>query len=229
MTRVLFATLALAGLALAPAAGAGIIRGTIRTPSAGGTAAVSANAYPGRASSLPGARGASHGQAADAVVYVDHVPASAESALARATEPGIEPVPQLSQQNQAFVPRVLAVAVGAAVDFPNRDPIFHNVFSFSPAKRFDLGKYPRGGSKKVVFNKPGLVNVYCDIHSDMAAFVLVLPHHGFARPRASGEYRLPPLPAGRYQLNVWHPDLGERSEAVVVPESGEIAVDLSFR
>jgi plastocyanin len=159
------------------------------------------------------------------VVYVDHVPARAESALAAATT---TTMPRLAQRGQSFVPRVLAIAAGTRVDFPNQDPIYHNVFSLSPARRFDLGKYPRGSSRQVIFPKPGLVNVYCDIHKDMEAFVLVLPHHGFARPSASGDYKLPDLPAGSYLVRAWHPDLGERATTVNVPKTGDVTADLSF-
>jgi plastocyanin len=169
-------------------------------------------------------RGGTMGAYTDAIVYVDRVPAHAESILA--AKPA--ETPKLAQKDQSFVPRVLAIAVGTKVDFPNMDPIYHNVFSLSPAQRFDLGKYPRGSSRPVVFRKPGLVNVFCDIHSDMAAFVMVLPHHGFTRPNAGGEFTLPELPAGRYTVRAWHPDLGEQFTEVDVPASGSVSVKLEF-
>jgi len=204
-------------------AAAGVIRGTLRVTRVSDGAATM-NAYPGSAGSMPGMHHSAHGLPTDAVVYVDHVPAAAESALAHAKEP----MPRLAQKDQSFVPRVLGIAVGTKVDFPNMDPIYHNVFSLSPVRRFDLGKYPRGSSRQIVFPKPGLVNVYCDLHSDMEAFVLILPHHGFARPTANGEYTLPPLPAGHYLLRVWHPDLGEQSVAVDVPATGQVTANLSY-
>jgi plastocyanin len=213
----------LIALVAAPAS-AGVIHGTLRVVSRAAAPAASMNAYPGSAGSMPGMRAVTHGLPSDAVVYVDHVPAAAESVLARIKAP----MPRLAQQDQAFVPRVLGIAVGTVVDFPNLDPIYHNVFSLSPVRRFDLGKYPRGNSRQVQFPKPGLVNVYCEIHSDMEGFVLVLPHHGFARPSASGEYTLPSLPAGRYVLRVWHPDLGEQSVTVNVPATGDVTADLSY-
>lgn len=201
-------------------ASAGIVRGTLH-----GMREVEDvrphNAYPGRASSLPGARMMAHGAVSDAVVWLERVPASADTVI-----PG--PRPKLAQKDQCFQPRVLPVAVGTAVDFPNMDPIFHNVFSASPIKRFDLGKYPRGQSKRVVFDKPGLVNVYCDIHSDMEAFVLVLTTHVFTQPDANGAFALPPVPAGSYTLHVWHPDRAETKREVQVPASGELALDLDW-
>jgi len=182
------------------------------------------HAYVGSAAAMASAMEPQHGLASDAVIYVDHVPATAESALAVAAPE----TPRLAQKGQMFVPRVVAIAVNSNVAFPNEDPIYHNVFSLSPTRRFDLGKYRRGGSRTVNFPKPGLVNVYCDIHSNMEAFILVLPHHGFARPKASGEFRLPDLPAGTYVVHVWHPDLGEQTVSVEVPEAGLVAVDPSY-
>ena len=213
---------ALGLLFLAAPVRAGVIRGTLQVP-ATTSAGAEPNAYPGRANAMPGMHAAARGLASDAVISVDHVPAPAESLLAR-----IVTHPRLAQKDQSFVPRVLAIAVGTVVDFPNLDPIYHNVFSLSPIKRFDLGKYPKGHSKTVEFPRTGLVNVYCDIHSSMAAFVLVLPHHGFTRPRADGGFALPELPPGHYILTVWHPDLGTLTREVDVPSGGDLTLDLSY-
>lgn len=204
--------------AMAPAASAGVLRGQLRIAGSG-IATASMNAYPGRASSMAVARPMMHGAPNDAVLWLARVPAAADTARPTAR-------PRLAQKNQCFMPRVLPVAVGASVDFPNLDPIFHNVFSASPAKRFDLGKYPRGQSKRVIFDRPGLVNVYCDIHSDMEAFVLVLATHVFTQPDAGGRYALPAVPAGTYTLHVWHPDRTEVRREVQVPESGDLVLDL---
>ena len=214
-----------AGLLIAPAVpSAGVVRGTVSVPASAAQPTHAANPYPGHANALPSAHPVPRGLVTDAVVYVDHMPSSAASSLARTADPP----PQLSQRDQTFVPRVVVVAAGTRVDFPNLDPIYHNVFSLSPAKRFDLGKYPRGHSRQVTFTKPGLVNVYCDIHSDMEAFVLVLPHSGFTRPRASGAYALPDVPAGHYTVTVWHPDLGTQACEVDVPEHGDVTADFRF-
>jgi len=202
----------------AAAASAGVIRGQLRIAGSG-IATASTNAYPGRASSMAVAKPMMHGAPNNAVIWLARVPAAADTA-----RPATRP--RLAQKDQCFMPRVLPVAVGTTVDFPNLDPIFHNVFSASPAKRFDLGKYPRGQSKRVVFDKPGLVNVYCDIHSDMEAFVLVLATHVFAQPDAGGRYALPAVPAGSYTLHVWHPDRPEVRREVQVPESGDLVLDL---
>ena len=211
--------LAAGALLLPSAARAGVIRGTLQVPTA--VAAPELHPYPGRAGSMP-SMAMANGAVTDAVLYVEKVPASMNLPPPDASHP------ELGQRDQAFVPRVLAIQAGTTVDFPNHDPIFHNVFSVSPTKRFDLGKYPRGHSRSVRFAKPGLVNVYCDIHSDMAAYILVLPHHVFARPGASGRFALPALPAGAYTLRVWHPDFGEIRREVQVPAEGDVVLDLRY-
>ena len=204
-----------------PASG-GVLRGVLHVP-APKTSTSAGSAYPGRAGSLPGSRPLVRGAASDAVISIDRIPESADSLIRRSNAH-----PMLVQRNQAFAPRVLAIAVGTVVDFPNQDPIYHNVFSVSPTRRFDLGKYARGKSKSVVFQKAGLVNVYCDIHSDMAAYILVLPNHAFTQPTEDGAFELPSLPPGTYTLNVWHPDLGTFQKDVRVPADGSVSLDLAY-
>ena len=118
--------------------------------------------------------------------------------------------------------------MGGSVAFPNLDPIYHNVFSVSPTKRFDLGKYGKGQSRTVRFEKPGVVNVYCDIHTDMAAFIVVTPSRAWARPGDDGRYELRGLPAGRYHLVWWHPDARGGETDVDVPAEGEVTWDVNF-
>ena len=202
---------------------AGTIRGQVRVPPSDNSGLGAPNAYPGRASSLGKRPVAVRGSVLDAVVYVDAIAPSVDSTLA-----GAAGTPAMEQKDQAFGPRVLAVPVGARVAFPNRDPIFHSVFSVSPVKRFDLGKYGRGKSKSVTFTKVGVVNVYCDIHSDMAGFILVVPNHAFVQPDADGRYALPSLPPGTYTVIAWHPDLKTVRRTVQIPETGDVTVDLSF-
>ncbi len=181
------------------------------------------NPYPGRASSLQQREIAARGSVTDAVIYVESVPARVDSTL---PHPG--GTPAMEQRDQAFIPRVVAVAQGGSVAFPNRDPIFHNVFSVSPVKRFDLGRYVKGKSKSVSFNKAGLVNVYCEIHSDMAGFILVTPNRAFAQPDSLGRYWMPPLPPGQYTVIAWHPDLKMVRRTVQVSDTTDVALDLSF-
>ena len=210
--------------AMGTPATAGVIRGTLRVPANVSQLPPATNAYPGHAAAMPGSHMTTRGLASDAVIYVEAIPAEVNPALA-ATAP---PPPRLAQRDQMFAPRVVAVAAGGAVDFPNQDPIYHNVFSLSPTKRFDLGKYPKGSSRRVDFRKTGLVNMYCDIHSNMEAFILAVPNRAYARPSANGEFALPELPAGSYTLHVWHPDLGTQTSTVEVPASGDVVESLSY-
>jgi plastocyanin len=221
--RSLLSALSAFALVVAVPALAGTIRGTVRVPALA-SRGPAPDPYPGRAASMPGMHADPRGLVTDAVLSLASVPADVESTLAQVGEPR----PHLAQKDQSFVPRVLAIAAGASVDFPNQDPIYHNVFSVSPTRRFDLGKYPRGQSRTVAFPHPGLVNVYCDIHSDMAAFIQVLPNHAFVRPDADGRYALPALPPGRYLLRWWHPDFDGGSREVTVPEQGDAVVDVEF-
>lgn len=132
---------------------------------------------------------------ANVVVYLEGAPAAATRGPRTAS---------IEQRNERFLPRVLPVLVGATVAFPNLDPIFHNVFSLSAAKTFDLGRYPRGASRSVTFDRPGVVQVFCHIHSDMSAVVLVLDTPAFAVPDRDGRYRIDGVPPGEYTLVAWH-------------------------
>jgi plastocyanin len=113
-------------------------------------------------------------------------------------------VPSLDQRNLQFHPQVLPVMVGTRVDFPNRDDLFHNVFSYSQAKDFDLGRYPKDDSRSVTFDRPGVVRVYCDIHAHMRATILVLKHPYYASPNEAGEYVISRVPPGKYRVVLWY-------------------------
>jgi hypothetical protein len=114
------------------------------------------------------------------------------------------PPPRLVQRNKSFEPHVLVVPVGTTVEFPNRDPFFHNVFSLFEGKRFDLGLYEAGSTRNVVFDKPGISYIFCNIHAEMSAVVLVLntPYYGTSDRR--GQILLHNVVPGRYILHVWY-------------------------
>ncbi len=112
--------------------------------------------------------------------------------------------PVMRQKNEQFVPHVLPILRGTTVDFPNEDEVFHNVFSLSGPKQFDLPKYPSGSSRTVTFPKSGIVNVFCHIHSDMSAVIFVLDNPFFATPGENGRYSLADVPPGEYTLVAWH-------------------------
>lgn len=133
---------------------------------------------------------------------------------------------EIRQEHEEFLPRVLAVTRGSTVDFPNGDPVFHNVFSLASAATFDLGRYPKGRSKTATFSKAGLVKVYCHLHSQMSASILVLDHPYFARPDDDGTFRLPNVPPGTYTVVGWHERVGERAASVVVTAGESSSVSL---
>ena len=135
---------------------------------------------------------------------------------------------RLVQKNKRFTPHILVVPVGSVVDFPNLDPFFHNVFSLFDGKRFDLGLYEAGTTRAVNFNAAGTCYIFCNIHPEMSAVVVVVktPYYGVSN--SSGAVSIPSLPPGRYELNVWHerclPDTlkGAAREVVVSSRSSSL-------
>ena len=119
-----------------------------------------------------------------------------------------------------LVPRVLVVARGSRVRFPNQDPILHNVFSVSSPNQFDLGLYRQGPGKEKRFQDSGLVRVYCNVHHDMVAYILVLDTPYYASPDAAGEFALTGLPRGRGKLTVWHEQADPWTMNVDLPRQG---------
>uniref|UniRef100_A0A832I2M9 Blue (type 1) copper domain-containing protein n=1 Tax=Eiseniibacteriota bacterium TaxID=2212470 RepID=A0A832I2M9_UNCEI len=167
---------------------------------------------------------------AEAVVYIVEIPDKVERRLASRGRRGRSrpPMPVMVQVREAFSPRVVVVPAGDSVGFLNRDRIWHNAFSVSAARRFDTGKLPPGAGDTVTFQRPGLVTVHCDVHPEETGYVLVVPNRAWTRPDSLGEFRLPKLPAGRYQLRAWHPHLGELRRTADVPKRGHGAIELAF-
>lgn len=112
--------------------------------------------------------------------------------------------PVMQQENRRFSPDLVTVPAGSAVSFPNFDPIFHNVFSLSKPKSFDLGNYPKGQAREVTFPKPGIIFVYCHLHPNMSGTVVVTPNQWAARVDASGQFVLAGVPPGKYTVTAWH-------------------------
>lgn len=133
------------------------------------------------------------------------------------------PLPQVAQIDRRFSPDLLVIAAGTTVSFPNMDPIFHNIFSLSRAKSFDLGSYDRGQTRKVVFAKPGIVDVYCHLHPNMEATIVVTPNRWYARADGKGQYRITGVPAGQYTVVAWHKYAGFFRKTITI-ESGHDAV-----
>jgi plastocyanin len=129
----------------------------------------------------------------------------------------------IAMKGKTFMPRVQAVGVGSTVEFPNDDPIFHNVFSVSGENRFDLDLYKRPKSGQWTFQNPGIVRVYCNIHPQMSAVVVVRDNPFFVKAGPDGSFEIADVPAGRYVLKAWHERASQdASQTVTVPETGEI-------
>ena len=133
---------------------------------------------------------------------------------------------RVAQEGAVFSPHVLPIMAGTTVEWPNNDRIYHNVFSMSDAKQFDLGLYKGNPpDKRVKFDKPGRVDVFCSIHTSMNCIVLVLENPYFAATDENGNYKIPNVPAGKYKLKAWHERLPADECEITVPTNGEVKVD----
>ena len=169
------------------------------------------------ASDLPVSRQEPQDEVKNVIVYLESVPPGADEKPA-ARAPAI-----MRQEGLSFVPHVVAVRVGSPVEFPNADPIFHNVFSLSKGATFDLGRYPEGESKSITFDKPGVVKVFCHIHSDMSGLIMVLDNSFFTTPDETGRYDLDELPPGEYTVVAWH-ERARPLKATIRVEPGQTSV-----
>jgi plastocyanin len=133
--------------------------------------------------------------------------------------------PQIQQLDRRFQPDLVVVPIGSAVSFPNMDPIFHNIYSLSKSKTFDLGSYDKGETRKVMFPKPGIVDIYCHLHPNMAATIVVTPNRWYARPDRSGQFRIPNVPPGQYTVVAWHKSAGFFRKSIVVETGHDSFVD----
>jgi plastocyanin len=156
------------------------------------------------------------------VVYLETAPRGA-------FDTGEGPHARMDQRNEEFVPHVLAIVAGSWVDFPNDDHTYHNVFSLSKTKEFNLGRYAAGHSKSIRFERPGVVRVFCEIHSHMNGFILVFAHRYFAVTDDEGRYHLENVPPGTYTLVVWNETVrGEPPRRTVTVSDSGAAVDADF-
>jgi plastocyanin len=164
--------------------------------------------------------GAPLADASSAVVWIDglNVP-GAPAGVVKA---------EMKSDHKSFLPRIIAVPKNAAVDFPNVDPIFHNVFSVSPGNRFDLGLYRSGTSKPNIFHEPGLVRVYCNIHPQMVGFVMVVDSSFVALTGKDGAFRFQGVPPGPYTVKVWHEEGGEMQLPVQVRAGADAALTFTL-
>jgi plastocyanin len=134
----------------------------------------------------------------------------------------------MSQANERFEPHVLPVLHGSVVRFPNRDNVYHNVFSLSSARKFDLGRYPKGESKSVMFGKNGFVQIFCRIHSDMSAIIVVMANSFFVTPDSIGRFAIENVPAGDYTVVGWHERTKPAAQRVRVVAGQSTTINLSL-
>jgi len=127
---------------------------------------------------------------------------------------------QMAQESKRFIPRILIVPRQGTVEFPNNDPVFHNVFSVSGANRFDLGLYRSGASKSRSFAEPGLVRVYCNIHPQMVGFLMIVDSGLAAITGKDGGFHFEGVPAGSWTLKAWHEEGTETSVPLTIPLAG---------
>jgi plastocyanin len=156
------------------------------------------------------------------VVYLDSAPRGAFEQVET-------PRAVMDQRGERFVPHVLAITTGTIVDFPNSDRIYHNVFSLSKTRQFDLGRYAVGHSKPVRFDRAGVVRVFCDIHSHMNAFILVFSHPFYSLTDNDGRYRIDNVPPGSYNVIAWNEGVSSEARAVIVPDGGVGELDFTLR
>ena len=142
--------------------------------------------------------------------------------------PAPDRVVVMDQKGLRFVPHVLAIQAGTIVEFANSDPLAHNVFSISSPKRFNLGLYGRGTSRRIRFGQPGVVQLLCNVHQEMSAFIVVVKSPHFARAAADGSFRIEGVPAGRRRLRIWHEATNERSYEIEVAAAGATRKTINF-
>lgn len=198
----------------------GSVQGTLRVLAAPASAPPMLSPYARRRYEPPvRPNGSGRAPESDAVIYI---------LVADAATPAAPAPTRIVQRDRAIRPRVTVVSTGSKIEFPNEDEVFHNIFSLSDAKPFNLGRYAPGDSRAVVFEEPGLVRLFCDIHSDMEASVLVLSTPFFARPDSEGRFQISDVPAGRHILVAWHASAGSDSRDIVVTAGSATLADFNL-
>jgi plastocyanin len=209
-----------AGVAALSATGSAVpasgrITGIVHLIAPGGTP-LRSGAYPTRQVNRKTPEAA---EIANVVVFVKNAPLEPTLPVIRAA---------ISQRDEAFVPRVTAVTRGSVVEFPNFDQYFHNVFSLSRGATFDLGRFRKGEKRERPFARAGVVKVYCHIHSEMSATILVFDHRLYTTPAANGTFTIDMVPPGTYELSAWHERIGETTKTIQVATGHAASVEFSL-
>lgn len=167
------------------------------------------------AGTIIGAVEGKSGRIAHAVIYVTDAKGSFSAPSEHA---------KVDQKDKEFVPAVIAVQKGATVDFDNSDPFFHNVFSSSHSKTFNVSQTKKGDTSAVTFDKVGIVPIRCHIHANMKGYIVVCPNPFFATSNGKGLFKINDIPAGTYTLKVWTASGAATTQTVTVPATGEAKV-----
>ncbi len=141
---------------------------------------------------------------------------------------GTAPAQEMDQRGLQFVPHVLPIMAGTTVDFPNDDPVSHNVFSISDTKRFNLGLYGRGTKRSIRFDQPGIVELLCNVHMEMSGYIVVLKNPYFAKSGAEGSFRIQGVPGGRHRVRCWNEALPAQEVEITVPAEGTVTVNFQM-
>ncbi len=214
-------TMFLALLAAAIPGRAGTIVGTVHAapPAGAPETAGAAGAYDSRRYKF--AERIDYEHLRDFIIYIDQPVAGAAPAA-------LKPAAVTTQRDASFDPHVLPVEVGTVVRWPNDDDIYHNVYSDSAVKEFNLNFYKKEKVPEVTFDQVGRVDVFCAIHSKMHCIVLVLPNAWFARADAKGRFEIKDVPPGTYKLRAWHERFPSQVREIVVPADGEVRIDFTL-
>lgn len=186
----------------------GHVKLTMATSARSSSSAYESRSVSPRARPLPESR--------NVVIYFDGIAAPDRGAMKAS----------IAQKDEQFVPHLVAVTVGSSVSFPNDDPFFHNVFSLSRGSSFNLGRYASGVTRSRTFARPGIVKVFCELHSHMSAVVRVFDHPWFTIPDEQGAFAIADVPAGEHTVVAWHERIGERRDRVTI-RPGQ-ATDVTF-
>ena len=154
--------------------------------------------------------------------------ASAAQVVTTPTRARVIPTATIAMRQKEFIPHVRVVEVGGQVEYPNRDPFSHNVFSSTPGGAFDLGLYPKGETRGAVFRRPGAYSIFCNIHAKMSAFVVAVPTAYYAMPSEDGRFTIDGVPPGRYRVHAWHERSPEQTTVVTVGDGGTANLALTL-
>jgi plastocyanin len=197
------------------------IRGVVRIESKIQPRSQTINFYSRRGGpAVPAKPAAPVNELENVVLYLEEFNATALPVSRPSTD---EPI--IRQVNETFIPRVLAIQTGDTVHFPNDDPFFHNVFSLSGARTFDLGRYPKNQVRSVRFDRPGIIKIFCHIHSHMNAVIRVFDHPYFSKAGSNGAFSIPQVPEGTYTLVAWHERLKPQRQVIRLKPGVNAAVD----